>query len=555
MRIDLNQIYFKCILFFLLSTIPIFSIAQNYVPGEIHGNFQTDFQYYNSDTIIGAPPVDEKALIRSFANLNYTIGKFSAGTRYESYLNTLQGFDPRYKGNAFPYRYAKYNSEGLEITVGNYYEQFGNGLAFRSYEEWGLGYDNAMDGIRLKYSPYKGVYLKGIAGKQRSFMDYGEGIVRGADIEIVINELFDSLNSSNTRLLLGGSFVSKYQADRDPIYKLPENVGTSAGRINLINNKWNIMAEYAYKINDPSLVNNYIYKSGDAFLISASYSIKGFGMFFSAKRVDNMDFRSDRTAAGSALAINYLPAISKVHTYSMTAYYPYATQPNGETGLQGEFIYKFRKGSSLGGKYGTGISINFSSVYDINKSKINDSTVIGEGGSFGYISDPFAIGDEKLFSDFNVEINKKFSKKVKAIFSYMNLVYNKDAVQGLSGYGTIYADIGVVDITYKIKSKNTIRIEMQSLTTRQDDGSWIMGLLEYTLAPHWFVAVFDEYNYDNKKEDKRIHYYTSQIGYKNKGNTFTLGYGRQRAGIFCVGGVCRNVPASNGFTLAITSSF
>ena len=46
-----------------------------------------------------------------------------------------------------------------------------------------------------------------------------------------------------------------------------------------------------------------------------------------------------------------------------------------------------------------------------------------------------------------------------------------------------------------------------------------------------------------------------QAGYKDKGNSFTIGYGRQRDGIFCAGGVCRYVPASNGFSLAITSSF
>jgi len=48
------------------------------------------------------------------------------------------------------------------VTVGNYYEQFGSGMIFRSYEERGLGYDNAMDGVRIKYVPYKGVYLKGV---------------------------------------------------------------------------------------------------------------------------------------------------------------------------------------------------------------------------------------------------------------------------------------------------------------------------------------------------------------------------------------------------------
>jgi hypothetical protein len=34
-----------------------------------------------------------------------------------------------------------------------------------------------------------------------------------------------------------------------------------------------------------------------------------------------------------------------------------------------------------------------------------------------------------------------------------------------------------------------------------------------------------------------------------------LGYGKRRAGIFCIGGVCRAVPASNGIEINITSTF
>ncbi|MBL4656951.1 MAG: hypothetical protein JKX73_03045 [Flavobacteriales bacterium] len=538
----------------LTLTFPFITLAQDAIPGEIHGNFQMDMQYYNSDTIIGAPDVPEKVLSRGFSNLNYTLGNFTAGVRFESYLNTLQGFDPRYEGTAFPYRYATYKVEGMEITVGNFYEQFGNGLIFRSYEEWGLGYDNVMDGIRVKGSPYKGVYVKGIIGKQRSFMSQGPGIVRGFDAELVVNELFDSSEAKST-LILGGSFISKYQVDQDPIYILPENVGAWAGRVNFISGKFNLNAEYAYKINDPSLINGYIYKPGESLMLSASYSKKGFGLIVSAKRIDNMDFRSDRSAGGTDLSINYLPSTTKVHTYSLAAYYPYATQPNGEMGMQIELFYKFKKGSALGGKYGTGITINYSTVSSLAKEAINDTTQIGETGTLGYKSDFLAIGDEAYFSDFNIDITKKFSKKIKAVFSYVNLLYNKDVVQGLSGYGTVFADIGIIDITYKIKSKRTLRMEFQRMSTMQDDRSWVQVLAEYTMAPNWFFAVFDEHNYNNIKSEKRLHYFTIQGGYKKKGNTITVGYGRQRAGIFCVGGVCRNVPASNGITLALTSSF
>ena len=103
--------------------------------GDVHGNFQATAQYYVPDTTIGAPNVPEKMLMNGFANIIYTKGKFTAGIRYESYLGALQGFDPRYQGNGIQYRFASYKSDALEVTVGNFYQQFGNGLVLRSYEE------------------------------------------------------------------------------------------------------------------------------------------------------------------------------------------------------------------------------------------------------------------------------------------------------------------------------------------------------------------------------------------------------------------------------------
>ena len=68
-------------------------------------------------------------------------------------------------------------------------------------------------------------------------------------------------------------------------------------------------------------------------------------------------------------------------------------------------------------------------------------------------------------------------------------------------------------------------------------------------------SVLDQYNYGNKEEAKKIHYFFGTVGYINKANRFTLSYGRLRAGTLCVGGVCRVVPASNGVSFSITSSF
>ena len=126
------------------------------------------------------------------------------------------------------------------------------------------------------------------------------------------------------------------------------------------------MAEYAYKSMDPSaggtdnsngnVGHNYIYKNGQGLIMSASYSQKGLGIFLMSKHVDNMNFRSERTAKLNDLSINYIPDINKNHTYTLAALYPYGTQPNGEAGFKGEIMYKIKKESVLGGKYGTSIT-------------------------------------------------------------------------------------------------------------------------------------------------------------------------------------------------------
>lgn len=525
--------------------------------GEIHGNVQFDAQYYNPDTIIGAPPVPEKLLSNGFTNLIYTKGKFQVGMRYENYLNALQGFDRRYQGQGITYRYATFDADFLTITVGNFYEQFGSGMILRAYEERGLGYDNVLDGARVKAHVLGGLYMTAFIGRQRSFFTYGDGIVRGFDGEINLNETFHAISESKLKATIGGSFVSKYQKDEDPDFDLPENVGAWGARANVMYGRFNLSAEYVSKINDPEATNAFLYDGllrknynpGNGLLATLAYSQKGLGIVLGAKRIDNMGFRSDRNATGTNLNINYLPALTKQHTYQLAAsLYPYATQPNGEWSFQGEVSYKVPRKSKIGGKFGTDLTLNYSEVHGLVNT-------VNEAGS-GYTNNFFQLGD-LYFRDVNLEISKKFSKSFKAVAKYLNLAYNKDVVQGLVGYGTILANIAIIDVTYKVASDHSLRLEMQGLWTkdRADQGDWAMALLEYQWSPHLFVAVTDQWNYGNEHVEKRLHYPSITVGYIHNATRVTLGYGRQRAGIFCVGGICRNVPAANGVSLSITTSF
>ena len=240
----------KKLLLLTVFCISINCAAQDH-SGQFRCNFNLNLQSYQEDIQIGAMAADEVILNNAYLNINYTKGDFAAGIRYESYLNALADYDPEFKGNGIPYRYATYSIDGLEITVGNYYEQLGSGLIFRSYEEKELGIDNAMDGVRLKYRPLKGLYLKTFIGKSRTHFTYADGIFRGVDAEVNINDLFSC--KTKTKAILGGSFVSRYQERENLIFKIPQNVSSYSSRVKIINGGWNYYGEYAYKINDPPM--------------------------------------------------------------------------------------------------------------------------------------------------------------------------------------------------------------------------------------------------------------------------------------------------------------
>jgi hypothetical protein len=552
----------RLFLIVLIAAVSLPLSAQNIGGGEVHGNFQSDFQYYQVDEGLGITDsvIDGKNIgMNSYLNLTYLNNNFEAGVRLESYFPPLNGFDERYEGVGLAHRYAKFNLKDIEVTAGNFYEQFGNGLILRSYREWNLGYDNAFDGIRIKYNPYKGVYLKALAGVQRLYWDNwtpddSRGIVRGLDGEVNLNEALPFMAKSQTRVIAGASFVSKFQDDRHPIYRMPENVGAFAGRLLLTRGNFTITGEYAYKMNDPSADNNNIYKPGEALFISTNYSMKGFAINLSAKRIDNMSFRSDRAAGLADLSINYLPAISKQHVYTLPAMYPYATQANGEVGITAGISYKIKRGSKLGGKYGTQVSVNYSRINAIEQTPLDTNTPVGAAGTLGYESDFFAIGDELYFEDLNVEIYRKINKDIKFTLGYDHMRYNIEVIEGHTGEEEVTANIGYIDFTYKLSARQALRLELQYLSTKEDEGDWMLGLLEYT-NKNWFVSVMDQYNNGNEDTDHRLHYYTAAAGFTKNATRIALTYGRQREGIVCVGGVCRQVPAASGISLNVSTSF
>jgi hypothetical protein len=198
------------------------------------------------------------------------------------------------------------------------------------------------------------------------------------------------------------------------------------------------------------------------------------------------------------------------------------------------------------------MSLTFATSYSLDTTNLSGL----DGAIYGYERNSWGFGDSLNVQDISLDIERKFSKKFKAKAMYMNLQFNTLATPVTTDFkGIVFADLFVLETQIKTASRQSLRTEFQALFTEQDKGDWATVVAEYTWSPHWFVSVIDQYNFGNPDESKRVHYLYGSAGYINGAHRLSVGYGKRREGIFCIGGVCRTVPASNGFEVAFTSSF
>lgn len=527
----------------------------------IHGSIQSDILVPQEDQKLGTGTYKDDVLTNTYADISLDSKYVEAGVRFEYNEHPLPGFEPGFKGWGVPHVYAKFKSNnGVDLTVGDFYDQFGSGLIFRTYEERSLGIDNAIRGARLNVSALKGVQFKFLGGVQRRYWDWDtDQMLTGTDLEINLDQYIKSLRDKNITWMIGGSYVYlDYDQNKDKTIfatgsnnrlELPMSVHAFDLRSSLQTGNYNFLAEYAWRTQDPSADNGYIYRRGNAVLVSASYSNRGVSALLQAKRSEDMAFRSNRFTTDTSAFLNNMPAFAYQHTYALAALYPYATQAApGEWAFQGEFGYNFKRHTLLGGKYGTKLKLNVSHIRGLDKDPVEPLYGTTLRGTEGYTTGFFKMG-KLYYQDINVQMEKKMSKSFKLNLMYMNQYYNKTVIEGKGG--VIKSNIGVAEGKYQINKKYTLRGELQYLSTSEDQGDWAYGLVELSALPYLMFTVSDMWN----TGETDIHYYMASVTASFKAHRLMVGYGKTRAGYNCSGGVCRYVPASKGLNVSYNYTF
>lgn len=547
------------LLTFLSLFLPILTtFAQKQKGIVLSGSIQSDILIPQEDEKIGAEKIEDFQT-NTYVDLQMQSQYVDAGARLEYLEHPLPGFENDFKGWGVPNAWVKGKLGNQELTLGTFYEQFGSGFILRTYEERSLGIDNSLFGGRLLLKPTNGMVIKLLAGRQRHYWEWNKGLISGADAEVSIDEWLPTMQQAGTHLTIGGSWVNKYQKKDDKrVYvdnthriNFPKYVNAWDVRANLAHGAWNLLAEYAQKEADPSFANGYVFKKGNVTMFSGSYSDKGLSVLLQAKRSENMSFKSD-DVVGISSAINHLPAFTQDQTYALAALYPYATQlADGEWAYQAELGYNFKRKTAIGGKYGMNVRVNYSYVRGIpheyadgmERQKLAGVTFVD------YKSPFFKWGDDTYYQDLNIHISRRMTRDFRLNLMYMNQRYNKTVIEGEGGM--IHSDIFIADGKYQFSKKATLRGELQYLTTKEDQGDWAYGLLEFSLVPHWMITVSDMWNCG----ETDTHYYQGLVTFNTGGHRIQAGYGRTRAGYNCSGGVCRYVPAQKGFTISYNYNF
>ena len=512
-----------------------------------------------------------------YLKVDYTLGRFSAGIQIDGYLPGLYGYDMYTyqqrdsKLSAFVTKYVQWEDSNWGVRLGDIYDQFGNGLIFRTYEDRNLGFNNSLAGARAYYNFNNMVNVKVLAGLPRLYDIRTTNPVWGADLSLSISDMagwYDGLIS------IEGSYVGRYQKDAHITFpiKPEEELEASAqgidhdalhmvsGRANFEYKGFSFRGEYVQKLNEDIFNPALDAAKGNVISIDLGYNYKRFSASATFRRQENMTTYADmrEQAIGGGNTINYIPLLTRQHTYSLANLNPYmgaSVHTGGEVGGQIDLYYSLRN-PKVRSKYWN-FHANFSMFNTIDHhNKIMDMDMEGRN----------------VWIDFNFDVERQWNKSVKTTFLYSFQRWDEE-INHFDSPSAHYcrSHIFVGDVTYKINKKHSLRFEAQYLTSEDYEGDWVAATVEYNFAPKFSFYVSDMWNcekmqdgaYGNyymnletyEMEHKLLHYYQVGGSFTHNSLRVQLSYGRNRAGYVCSGGVCRFQPAYTGVNLALTLSF
>ncbi len=539
--------------------------------GQVSVALESNNSYYADDTTLANIGLDEprKRKLGDFGSndylkVDYNLDKFSAGVQVDGYLPPLYGYDlydfsqkPGKDNFAFLSFYTQYEAQNWGVRLGDIYDQFGNGLIFRAYEDRALAFNNSLLGARAYYNINDYVTVKAVAGKPRLYNVRSENWVYGTDLSV---SLSDMIGWNNGTISVEGSYVGRYDSELGDLVYLnieDQTLNMVSGRVNFEYSGFSVRGEYAKKLNEDLYNPMSEPAKGNVIFLDFGYNYKRFSASASFRRMENMTTSIDNrlTGIGGGNVMSYIPLLTRQHTYSLANLNPYrgaSVHTGGEIGGQIDLYYSLRNPKARGKYWNFHVNLSLFNTLD------HKNFVEMEG--------------RNVWRDFNFDVERQWNKKLKTTFLYSYQRWDEEINHFDSPkahYCTSHIFVG--DVTYKFDKKNSVRVEAQYLSSDDYEGDWVAGTVEYNFAPKYSIYVSDMWNCEPMKDGTYgnfypnsatgeadhylLHYYQIGGSYTHNSLRVQLSYGRNRAGYVCSGGVCRFQPAFTGASLAMTLSF
>jgi hypothetical protein len=539
-----------------------FSFGYSQDKGSFTGGFTANGNVFIRDSLIGAAdiPQYDNELFGSeiWFNLNYRRSGYDLRIRFDAFNNSNL-FNPNgtYTDEGIGYWYIGKQMDKLGIAVGHIYDQIGSGIIYRAYEQRPQLIDNALVGAQISYDFNDNWTARAFTGRQRFLFGRNPGEIKGVAIEGFKN-MMDSTSTKTFTLAPGFGFVNRSHDDSTidklvdivksyiPAEQVSPQFNTYAGSVynTLTYNKISLYTEIAVKssevFSDPTAIRTsvtggtsfgrVIKEMGSVLYGSLSYADKGLGITLEAKHTEFFDFRTDPTLAQNFGLINFIPPMNRFNTYRLTSRYSPATQLLSEQAYQLDIRY----------------SPNRKLGFNVNGSYIDD------------------LAGNLLYREIFTEISYKKKRLWQIIAGVQLQQYNQEIYEVKPEAPIVETLTPYVDFLYRFTRKKSIRVEAQYMSTEQDFGSWVFGLAEVGLAPHWIFEVSGMYNISPGKsspidvetgDSLKLLYPTLGVTFIQKSNRFSARYVKQVEGVVCSGGVCRLEPAFSGVRMSMSSTF
>ena len=181
--------------------------------GKFSASLESNSICYFNDAGLGVTDPEDKFGSNSYLKMDYVKGRISAGLQIEGYMPALYGFEmgqqPDSRKLFLASKYIRWENDMFSFHVGDIYDQMGNGLIFRTYEDRNLGFNNSLEGFQTSMNLNNWFTVKGTVGRPRLYTSYADSWVRGATAAVYLNEIF---GWDGILLGLEGNFLNRYES-------------------------------------------------------------------------------------------------------------------------------------------------------------------------------------------------------------------------------------------------------------------------------------------------------------------------------------------------------